>query len=150
MENESPITISEIKENQIKSVAEIEKENFSEPWSEKSIRESLNNSTVFFVAEKEDSVLGYVGLNFVLDEGYITSIAVKKENRNCGIATALINKCFDFADQKKLSFISLEVRNSNKNAIDLYKKLNFNNEGLRRNFYRFPTEDAIIMTRRFI
>ncbi len=150
MENEIPITISEIKENQIKSVAEIEKENFSEPWSEKSIRESLNNSTVFFVAEREDTVLGYVGLNFVLDEGYITSIAVKKENRNCGIATALINKCFDFANCKKLAFISLEVRISNKNAIDLYKKLNFNNEGLRRNFYRFPTEDAIIMTRRFI
>lgn len=143
-------TVSEIKQNHIRIIAEIEKENFSEPWSEKSITESLNNSTVFFVAEKGDELIGYVGLQYILDEGYITSIAVKKENRNSGVATMLLNKCFSFAKEKHLAFISLEVRISNEKAINLYNKLDFKKEGLRKNFYRFPNEDAIIMTRRFI
>ena len=142
------IKICDMEEKHIPFIAETEKENFSEPWSETSILESSKNNTTFFIAERCGEPLGYVGLNFVLDEGYITNIAVKSTDRQKGIATKLLNKCVSFARLKNLSFISLEVRKSNKVAIDLYSKLGFKNEGLRKNFYRLPTEDAIIMTRR--
>ena len=143
------IKICDMEEKHIPFIAEIEKETFSVPWSEASILESSKHNTVFFVAEAGGELSGYVGLYFVLDEGYITNIAVKSNYRKKGIATKLLNKCVSFARLKSLSFISLEVRQSNKTAIDLYSKLGFKNEGLRKNFYRLPTEDAIIMTRRF-
>jgi len=150
MDSDSKFIICDMSFSHISSIAQIEKDNFSEPWSETSIRESAENSTRFFVAlDKAENVLGYVGLNFVLDEGYIASVCVKENYRNKGIATALFEKCFSFAKENKLSFISLEVRKSNENAINLYKKLNFSEEGLRKNFYSYPKEDAIIFTRRF-
>ncbi len=136
-------------ENHIPQIAQTEKENFSEPWSETSIKESSMNNTEFFVAGQNGVFAGYVGLNHIADEGYITSIAVKENYRNKGIATKLLNKCFSFARDNGLSFVSLEVRLSNENAQSLYKKLGFKKEGLRRGFYRKPSEDAVIMTRRF-
>ncbi|MCQ2454741.1 MAG: ribosomal protein S18-alanine N-acetyltransferase [Clostridia bacterium] len=143
------INIKEMNAKHISYIARIEKENFSEPWSETSIFESSKNNTIFFVAEEEKEPIGYIGLNFVADEGYITSVAVSCENRNRGVATKLLNKCFSFAKEKNLSFVSLEVRSSNENAKRLYSKLGLNPEGLRKDFYRNPREDAIIMTRRF-
>lgn len=142
------IRITDMTSDDIPFIAKTEKENFSEPWSETSITESSKSNTSFFVAKTDNEPLGYVGLNFVLDEGYITSISVNSNHRNKGIATKLINKCISFAREKNLAFVSLEVRESNQNAINLYDKLDFKKEGLRKNFYRMPTENAIIMTRR--
>ncbi len=148
MENEITVT-SDLDLWHIDFIAETEKQNFSEPWSKNSILESLAHNTKFFVAQTGDTLLGYIGLNFVLDEGYITSIAVIEEYRKKGVATKLIKACFDFAKENKLSFVSLEVRTSNKAALSLYEKMGFSKEGIRKNFYSKPNEDAIIMTRRF-
>jgi len=150
MVSDSNYFVCDMKENHIYQIADIEKENFSEPWSDVSIKESAQNNTKFFVcADESDTVLGYVGLNYVLDEGYITSVCVDKNHRNKGIATLLFERCFLFAEKNGLSFISLEVRKSNEKAISLYEKLNFSNVGLRKNFYSYPREDALIYTRRF-
>ena len=143
------IEITDMKKEHIPLIAEIEKENFSLPWSEKSIAESSEKNTVFFVAQKDSVLLGYIGINYCVDEGYVTSIAVKKEYRNKGVATKLIDRAVSFARKAGLSFISLEVRTSNDIAISLYDKMNFKKEGLRKKFYVNPTEDAIIMTKRF-
>ncbi len=140
--------IEDMKDCHISQIAHIEKLFFSEPWSETSITESSKSNTDFFVASKNENVRGYIGLNHILDEGYITSFAVTKENQNKNIGTLLLNKCFSFGREKELSFISLEVRKSNFKAISLYNKLGFEEKGIRRNFYSFPKEDAIIMTRR--
>jgi ribosomal-protein-alanine acetyltransferase len=103
----------------------------------------------FFVAEKSGELLGYVGISCILDEGYITNIAVYPKHRKKGVATALIKRVFDLADEIELSFVSLEVRESNFGAISLYEKMGFKKEGLRKNFYRDPQENACIMTKRF-
>lgn len=144
-----PFSIVPIDRKHIKAIANLEKICFSQPWSENVILESFMNGTKFFVAQKDDKVLGYIGISCVLDEGYITNIAVYPAFRKMGIGTALIQRVFELAEELTLSFVSLEVRESNSTAISLYEKLGFKKEGLRMDFYRDPQENAIIMTKRF-
>ncbi len=141
--------IASVKRENIRAIAELEKVCFSQPWSKQAISDSFENGTKFFAAVKGKRLLGYVGINCVLDEGYITNIAVLPQFRRQGIADALIERIFSLAKDTRLSFVSLEVRESNKAAISLYTKKGFKPEGKRRNFYREPAEDAIIMTKRF-
>ena len=138
--------IRTFEEKDAKAVALLEKECFSEPWSEKAILESYGNSTLFLVYEEEEKILGYAGLQIVLDECYVTHIAVTEKMRGLGIGSRLISALKSRAKQKGLRFISLEVRESNFAAISLYKKQGFVLVGKRRNFYTNPTEDGIIMT----
>lgn len=134
----------------ISEIAKLEKFCFSEPWSENAIIESFKSGTVFLVAVNGKKVLGYLGIKPVLDEGYITNVAVFPEYRRMGVAKALITALDSLARDKQLSFISLEVRESNAPAISLYEGFGYKNEGIRKNFYRDPKENAIIMTKRFV
>ncbi len=129
-----------------KFIALLEKECFSSPWSEHAVLDSLENSTFFLLFEEDREVLGYVGLQTVLDEGYITNVAVTKKARKKGVGSALIEQTKKLANEKGLKFISLEVRESNLPAIALYEKQGFKAVGKRKNFYSHPKEDAIIMT----
>lgn len=133
----------------IKEIAALEKLCFSEPWSEETLLESFKSGTRFFVAEENKRVLGYVGISCILDEGYITNVAVFPEHRRRGVGRALINRVFSLARDLGLSFVSLEVRESNIPAITLYEGLGFKQEGKRKRFYRAPEEDALILTKRF-
>lgn len=130
-------------------IAELERECFSEPWSEKALLESMQAGTKFFAVCQAGTVLGYVGISTVLDEGYITNVAVTKSARRQGVASLLMNRLSVLARENSLSFISLEVRASNDGARALYQKFGYRDEGLRKGFYRNPTEDAVIMTKRF-
>ena len=143
------ITVNFANQNQIKDIAKLEKACFSCPCSENTLYDEMNHGVYFFIAQQNGSVLGYLGISVILDEGYITNIAVFPEFRKKGIASKLLEFLFDFAKQKELSFVSLEVRESNMPAISLYKKFGFENEGFRKNFYTNPKENAIIMTKRF-
>jgi len=145
-----PFFIDELKPDYVEQIAELERTCFSEPWSAEAILDSFRSGTVFFVALKDGLVLGYVGIKPVLDEGYITNVAVFPEYRNSGVAKALMNRLDRFAKDRELSFITLEVRESNTPAISLYSRFGYKNEGLRKNFYRSPLENAIIMTKRFV
>ena len=138
-----------MKAEHVKAVAELEKENFSVPWSEKSIAEELDNENAhFLVAVKNGEVLGYIGVQSVCFECYITNIAVKGSFRRQGIGTLLLDRAFRDAILRNDEFISLEVRKSNKEAISLYSKFGFKIEGERKDFYSSPKEDAHIMTLR--
>lgn len=142
--------IVDIKNYHVSQIARLEKDIFSTPWSEQSITESVENRYFFFVAEDNNqNVLGYVGMNTVLDEGYIANVAVKESCRTLGIGNLLIKRLLCLAKKNALAFLSLEVRATNEGAISLYKKNGFKAEGRRKDFYSSPREDAIIMTRRF-
>ena len=136
-------------ESHIDEVVEIENAAFFHPWTKDGIIEALENRTKFYVFEKGGKVLGYVGVSVILDEGYITNVAVLPEYRGLGIGNALMKKLDDLAKLENLSFISLEVRTSNQKAISLYEKFGYKTEGVRKNFYDDPKEDALIMTKRF-
>lgn len=132
----------------IGDISNIEKSVFTDPWSEKSIRESMLAGTKFFTAVYKGKIVGYMGLSEISGEGYVTNIAVLKNFRRKGIATALLQYVIK-SEKNLLEFISLEVRISNKNAISLYEKLGFENAGIRKRFYTNPIEDALIMTKNF-
>lgn len=136
---------TELKKEYIKQMVEIEKLCFSEPWSEKSLEEELeNNFAKYSVAVSDGIVLGYVGCHIILDEGYITNVAVHPKYRRQGLGNSIIKNML--ISLCKLSFVTLEVRESNIAAINLYSNNGFVKVGKRPNFYDKPKENAILMT----
>lgn len=140
--------IREYRKGDETAIAELEKECFSDPWSAEAILESAASRVRFFVFEENEKIVGYVGLQTVLDEGYITNIAVSSAHRRKGIGKSLLNTLDKLAEELSLSFISLEVRESNLSAIELYTGAGYLSDGIRPNFYENPRENAIIMTKR--
>ena len=135
----------------IPQIAALERECFSTPWSENMLSDALfDPKASFIVAEDgEGGVLGYAGLQVVLDEGTITNIAVRPEYRRQGVARQLLDVFLNFARGNHLAFLTLEVRSSNYGAIALYGELGFRSVGRRKNYYEHPKEDALIMTKEF-
>ncbi len=140
--------ILKLKNEDVLMVAEIEKECFSKPWSEKAIKAVINDDlSHFIVAKIGNEVVGYGGMYSVMGEGYIYNIAVKRKYRKFGIGTNIVNELVNYSKIKSLNFLSLEVRKSNTPAINLYSNCGFEKVGNRKNFYTNPLEDAIIMTK---
>ena len=144
-------TIALMTYDDIPQVAALERQCFPTPWSERMLREHLDNQcAAALVARGEDgTILGYGGLLVVLDEGYLTNIAVRPEYRRQGIAADILQVFENFARGNRLAFLTLEVRASNYGAIALYGSLGFRSVGRRKNYYEHPKEDAIIMTKEF-
>lgn len=101
------------------------------------------DTSYFLVAEIDGKAVGYMGLQIFSGEGYVTNVAVLPQYRKQGIAKALITEQM----KNHMDFITLEVRESNIPAVNLYTKMGFKNVGVRPNFYSNPTENAIIMTK---
>ena len=139
------MTVVPMAERHLAALAEIEKACFHAPWSEAMLREELGKG-IFLVAERDGQAIGYVGCQTVLDEGYITNVAVSPDFRRQGIGRQLIQALTERAQQAQLAFVTLEVRASNAPAIALYTAAGYEPVGRRKNFYRDPTEDAILMT----
>ena len=141
-------TITLMTYDDIPQVAAIERQCFPDPWSERMLRDHLDNQcAAALVAKGADGViLGYAGLLVVLDEGYITNVAVRPEHRRQGIGSDLLNVFENFARGNQLAFLTLEVRSSNAAAIALYQKAGYEAAGRRRGYYAHPREDAVIMT----
>ena len=145
------LTIARMEEEHIQAVADLETICFSTPWTEDNLRDSLREDTnFFFVAlDEDDDVIGYVGVSVAADSCFVNNIAVYPACRREGVGTALMKIAIMTADAYGTEFISLEVRESNTAAIALYESLGFEEMGRRKNFYRRPQEDALIMTKIF-
>ena len=144
---QNTIIIRDMAESDIKEIAELEKEYFSEPWSEDSLKDELTNETArFFVLRDNEKLLGYIGANNICGEVYITNVAVNSACRGKGYGKILVNHLLKQSELEKALFVTLEVRKSNANAIALYEKCGFKKIGERKNFYSKPTEDALIYT----
>lgn len=150
-ENRMHVRIVPMNADHLDEVAELERICFSVPWSRNMLAEELDNLlSAFLVAlDDNDKVVGYAGVQIILDEGYITNVAVRPECRRQGIAAKLLQVFLDFAKANKLTFLTLEVRASNYDAIALYGSRGFRSVGRRKNYYEHPKEDAIIMTLEF-
>ena len=132
-------------------VAEIEQICFSDPWSRRMLAEHLENecAATLVAMASDGTIVGYAGLLVVLDEGYITNVAVRPEYRRQGIAGELLGVFRRFAEGNNMAFMTLEVRESNASARALYAKHGFKEVGVRKNYYDHPKENAIIMTLEF-
>ena len=138
--------ITNMREQHVSQVAELEKICFSDPWSENSIVSELNNQlSLWLVAEDNGRVAGYIGSQTVMGESDMMNVAVHPNYRKQGIATALIVGLVEELRKQESYCLTLEVRASNENAISLYRKLDFREVGCRKNYYRNPKEDALIL-----
>ena len=128
-------------------VVALEKRCFSVPWTPETLKNQIEGeSRIFLIAEWEGDFAGYMGLWYVLDEGYITNVATTPAHRRQGVASALIRETAKRAETLGLSFLTLEVRESNSAAQMLYEKHGFAVAGRRKGYYQNPAEDAILMT----
>lgn len=127
-------------------VCRIEDKTFSHPWSQQDFASSLlKEENVYLVYEEAGHIIGYCGMWGVLDEGQITNVAVKEGHRGRGIGTVLINSLLCAGKNMNLTMFTLEVRESNTAAVKLYEGAGFHSEGIRKNFYQDPAENAVIM-----
>ena len=145
----SQILVRKMQPKDLPKVCEIEKDNFSLPWSEKSFLESMErDDTIFLTALVDEEVAGYVGCYCIAGEGEITNVAVKDTYRRMGIGGKLLEELYKEAELLECREFLLEVRESNEAAIGLYTRQGFVKEGIRKNFYEQPVENAVIMWKR--
>ena len=133
----------------IPEIAELEAECFSQPWSKNALSEELKNESSHFLVAVCEKVLGYIGVQEICGEAYITNIAVFGSHRKEGIGRKLLNEACAGAKSRGCEFITLEVRESNFAAIALYESESFEKAGIRKNFYSAPAENGIIYTKYF-
>ena len=127
-------------------VAALERECFSDPWSQQSVASELSNPLSLWLVWVEDGVvLGYVGSQTVMDETDMMNVAVAPAARRRGIAQKLIEALVQQLQKQGSRCLSLEVRASNAPAIALYGRLGFREVGRRPNYYRHPKEDGLIL-----
>lgn len=138
-------TIRDFNEADILQIVSIAQESFTLPWSIKSfLSESENHQSIFRVAEIDNEIIGYIVVKVILDEAEILSLATKPSFRRKGVALALLkDTIFKLKDIAKICY--LEVRISNIEAINLYRKFGFKEYGVRKNYYIAPEEDALLM-----
>ena len=152
MSEKTNIRVVPMNADHLEEIERLERICFSRPWNRRMLAEELENQcAAFLVAEdgRTGAVLGYAGLLVVLDEGYITNVAVFPEYRRCGIAAKILEVYLNFAKANQLAFLTLEVRPTNEAAIALYQRYGFEEVGRRKNYYALPQEDALILTRYF-
>ena len=130
----------------VAQIAALEKICFSDPWSQRSIASELDNGLAFWlVATEGEQVAGYIGSQTVMDETDMMNVAVHPDFRRQGIAQALVSTLVEKLREKGSHCLTLEVRASNTPASALYEKLGFLEIGRRKNYYRNPREDALIL-----
>lgn len=130
-------------------IERIERLAFPDPWSGKSIRETLGQSQYLNLGIWKEGILcGYLFFSYVLDEGEIVRIAINPSVRRQGAATMLFQRLMECCMERHISKIMLDVRADNSSAISFYQAMKFEVDGRRKNFYTNPTEDAILMSRR--
>ena len=142
------VVIKKMEPSHIEKVSFLEKAIFSQPWSNQGFLEALSRKdTIFLIAEAEGEVIGYGGMYCAADEGEITNVAIEEKFRKNGIGRKLLKELLEESEKEGIRQVFLEVRVSNESALCLYQSMGFEIAGVRKNFYRYPKEDAYVMNR---
>ena len=131
----------------VDAVTAIEAATFPTPWSRKSFEEEMTRNACarYLVAEVDGEVVGYAGMWVVIDEGHITNIAVRADQRGKGIGRLLTEGLVQYAANLCVTYMTLEVRRSNTVAQNLYQSVGFVSIGVRKKYYEDNGEDALFM-----
>ena len=131
----------------LQDIAALESEIFSDAWSLKSLEETWKQkNAAIFVAKTKEGMAGYLIFYYVLEEGEIARIATAHSVRRQGAASQMFRKLLDFCREQKITRIMLEVRENNEAARQFYGKCGFTKDGIRRNYYENPKENAVLMS----
>ena len=129
-------------------VMAIEEEVFSDPWTKEGFFTFLiRKDSMFLVVEEKGKIIGYLGSLMVLDESDILNIAVRPDRQREGIGRFMLESMFRLSFDCGIRFVHLEVRESNETAIRLYGRCGFQPDGLRKDYYTDPCENAVLMTK---
>lgn len=141
------VTFRKMTLHDVNEVYEIEKESFTLAWTKEAFEQEMvkNDFAYYVVAETEEGIIGYCGMWLVIDEAHITNIAISPSQRGKKLGEALMKAAIDSAKAQGAQLMTLEARVSNVVAINLYKKLGFQNGGIRKGYYTDNQEDAIVM-----
>ncbi len=137
----------------IPQVTAIDKRSFPTPWSETTYRKELtgNPAAHLFVAEtrsgdrSQGTIIGYIGFWYIVDEIHISTLAVRPELRRRGIGKLILDSALNEACTMGAGLATLEVRESNRGAIALYRKFGFEERSRYPGYYRDTNEDALVM-----
>ncbi|MBS4175833.1 ribosomal protein S18-alanine N-acetyltransferase [Bacillus sp. FJAT-49736] len=143
----SDITFRKATLDDLDGIIKVELDSFTLPWSREAFyNEFVNNQFAhYFVLEHNESIIGYCGVWIVIDEAHITNIAISPKYRGLKLGTTLMKKIMEFARLHRAHSMTLEVRVSNYVAQSLYRKLGFQNGGIRKGYYTDNYEDALVM-----
>ena len=148
------LKIQRAEKAELSEIATMESKIFPDAWSEKSLEETWNqkNAEIFTAryrrkeSDESNKIAGYVIFYYVLDEGEIARIAVSPKGRRQGIATQIYQRLEKFCKEKEITKIMLEVRESNEAARAFYSRCGFKEDGIRKNYYDKPKENAVLMS----
>ena len=143
------VIIKPLTEEYVDQVCVLEEEAFSMPWHRESFLEMIaNENACYLVALMGDEVVASCGLRHIVGEGEITNVVTKNTMRGKGLGRKILLRLLEEGAKIGAEAFTLEVRVSNAPAIHLYESLGFVSEGIRKNFYEEPIEDALIMWKR--
>lgn len=144
MEN---ILINKMTNEDLEKIKDNLSKEFDNFWDYEILKEELNSRTSKYIVAKKsnNSIVGFAGIKIILDEAEIMNIVTKKEERHQGIGKLLLNEIIKISKENNIYLINLEVNAKNTIAINLYKKYNFKEVGLRKKYYN-GQDDAILMT----
>ena len=145
-----PYSIEPMRERDLAEVVEIEETSGLNRWGYDAYQRELftNPNSVMLVARNllhGPGVMGFVAGWIVEDELHINNVASRSEYRRMGVGRSLMEGAIDEARYRGVRDVLLEVRASNEAAQLLYRSLGFRFVGRRRDYYRLPTEDALVM-----
>ena len=145
------ILVRKMEERDLDRIMEIEDDCFTTPWSREAfvLEITKNELARYIVAEINDKVVGYGGIWMIVGEGHITNIGVESKYRRLGVGNKILEGLIDISKDMEIISMTLEVRESNIAAQNLYKKYGFTEYGKRPNYYSDDNEDAIIMWKKF-
>ena len=136
-----------MKEEDIDQILEVEHASFTTPWSREAFYNELHNNrfAVYIVLEENNKILGYCGAWIVIDEAHVTNVAILPEYWGRKLGEALLQKMMSMAREMGAKSMTLEVRVTNHAAQSLYRKLGFQDGGIRKNYYSDNQEDGLVM-----
>lgn len=140
------IEIRPLCEEDLDRICEMEEKSFSMPWKREDFKDLLeHDESVYMVIILDGFIIGAAGYTFNGFEGYINNVVIDEDFRGKGYSKILMEGLLEHGRKAGINEYTLEVRVSNAPAVKLYESLGFVSEGVRKNFYERPVEDAYVM-----
>ena len=144
---ENNITIEKMSMSDLETIADILQSEFDDFWNYNILKSELESPySIYIICKQNSEVIGFAGISIIVDTAELNNIVIRKSHRGKGYSSILLSKLIEIAKEQNCKNINLEVNSNNKIAINLYKKFDFKQVGLRKKYYN--GQDAILFTKK--